>query len=418
MTARGGLAPCKSKMPSITDLHSSATIFSGSGQTPSRYNERNSVPKGNIMPKKYRAAVIGATGKGSYGHGLDTAFSRLDRVELIAVADENPAGLRMAGKRLNVDRLYSDYRDMLAKEKPDIVSIGPRWIDERAAMVEAAASAGCHIYCEKPFSGNLVDADRMMAAVNKADVKIAVAHQFRGMPPLRKAIKDLKAGKYGRLLRLRARPKDDHRGGGEELVVHGTHLFDMMIAFVGPPRWVSGHVAVGSRDATLQDTCQGTEPVGPIAGDSIAATIGFDHGVHGFFDSTANLDRNGRFLYGMMLECEKATLHIRRLGDVYVYPAPQVLPELPDLEWEKIWIEDWHFTPEHKPADLRDWLHRGNKVLVEELIAAVETGREPTASGESARLVLEIVQGVYASHLSGGRRLSIPLKDRRHPLGG
>src|SRR5258708_32304520 len=43
------------------------------------------------MPK-YRVAVIGRTGKGAYGHGLDTVWLKCDRAEVVAVADENEAG--------------------------------------------------------------------------------------------------------------------------------------------------------------------------------------------------------------------------------------------------------------------------------------------------------------------------------------
>src|SRR6185369_4551262 len=101
------------------------------------------------MARTFRVGVIGSTGRGDYGHGLDTAFLGLPGVEFAAVSDDNAAGLQLAGKRLGVQRLYRDYREMLAKEKLDIVCIGPRWVTERVAMVEAAARAGCHIYCEK-----------------------------------------------------------------------------------------------------------------------------------------------------------------------------------------------------------------------------------------------------------------------------
>lgn len=368
------------------------------------------------MSKIYRVGVIGSTGKGNYGHGLDTAFHKAPNAEVVAVADDDPQGREKAGKRLGVNRLYTDYRRMISTEKLDIVSIGPRWITDRVPMVQAAAAAGCHIYCEKPFAADLIDADAMIAACRKANVKIAVAHQFRGMPPVQQAIRDVREGKYGKLLRIYARPKDDHRGGGEELTVHGTHLFDMMIAFAGKPRWVSAQVAVGDRDATIEDRREGNEPVGPIAGDSIGATFGFPDGVHGFFDSTANTDRPGRLLYGLRIECEKALLHIRRLGDVFIYPATVVLPEISKLRWQKTWVEKWHFTPEHKPRDLSDWIARGNRYLAQQLIKAAEKDREPVASGETALSIMEMVQGVYASHFRNGQRVLIPQTPRRHPL--
>ena len=369
------------------------------------------------MGKRYRAAAVGSTGKGGFGHGLDTAFKDLDRVDLVALADDDPAGLRSAGKKAGVGRLYADYRDMLAKEKPDIVAVGPTWLDRRVEMVTAAAQAGCHVLCEKPLAYCLADADAMLAACAKAGVKLAVAHQFRAMPPVQKALAGLKAGKYGRLVRMRARPKDDERGGGEELLIHGTHWLDLMILFAGSPRWVSGHVSVGGRDVTRTDRGRATGWFGPVAGDSFAAAYGFDRGVRGFFDSTANLARPDRWCYGLQLECETASFLIRGGGEVFVYPANTVVPEDPKLTWEKLWVEDWHFTPDHKPRPMNDYLHRANHTLARDLIEAVEQNRPPLASGEHARLALEMIQGVYTSHFADGVRLAVPLKDRTHPLG-
>lgn len=372
------------------------------------------------MPKPYRVAVIGSTGRGNYGHDLDTAFTGLARAEIVAIADDHPEGLAAAGRKLKVDRLYADYRAMLAEVKPDIVCIGPRWITDRVAMTRAAAEAGCHIYCEKPMAGSLNDADAMGAAVDTAGVRLGMAHQWRASPPVQQAIRDVRAGKYGQLLRMRARAKDDARGGGEELLVHGTHLFDLMMAFAGPPRWVSGHVTQNGREIVAGDRREGTEPCGPIAGDSISAMYGFDGGVRGYFDSTANIARGERrwdHLYGLFLECERGSLQLRQPGDVYLYPAPLVLPDIRELSWEKLWVEAWHFTREHEPRDhSRTFLREGNTILANDLLDAIEQRREPLSSIEAGRFVVEMAQGVYASHLAGGKRLSIPQTERAHPL--
>jgi predicted dehydrogenase len=316
-----------------------------------------------------------------------------------------------------VTKLYAHYREMLAKEKLDLVSIGPRWLTDRVAMVTAAAEAGCHIYLEKPFAANLRDADAMRAACERAKVKCSLAHQLRTMPPVREAFRRIRAGEFGKVLRMHGAPSDDARGGGEELIVHGTHFFDLMIDLAGPPRWVSGHLAVGDRNVVLADKREGREPVGPIAGDSASLTIGFDHGVRGYWDSTANLNQHGSRIYGLLIQCEKALINMRTWGEVFVYRAPVVAPENGTLTWEKIWVEAWHFTPEHKLRSLRDYIHRGNQTLIRELLAAVEKGGEPPASLQTAVFVTEIIQGAYASHFAEGKRIAIPLKDRRHPLG-
>ncbi len=367
------------------------------------------------MKSKLRVGIIGSTKRGGYGHGMDTAFKDAELFEVVAVADDDPDGLAATGKRLGITRLYADYREMLAKEKLDIVGIGPRWLTDRVAMVTAAAKAGCHIFLEKPLAATLRDADAMLAACGRAKVKCCLAHQLRALPPVRAAFADVHAGKFGKVLRMTGRPTDDARGGGEELIVHGTHFFDLMISLAGPPRWVSAHLATGDRDATLADRHEGREPIGPIAGDSAEVMIGFDHGVRGFWHSTANLNKSG-VIYGLTIECERATVCVRTRSDVFVYPGPATEPENDKRVWEKVWVEDWHFTAEHKPAPLNDYILRGNHTLARELAAAIEHDTEPTASLRDAVLVTEIIQGAYASHFAGGKRLAIPLADRRHPL--
>jgi len=369
----------------------------------------------------YRVAIIGSTGKGNYGHRLDTAFQGLEDAQVIAIADADPEGLHAAGAKLAVSRLYQDYHTMLAAEKPAIAVVCPSSVAERVPMLEAAAQAGCHIYCEKPLAGTLADTDAILAACTHAKTKVALAHQWRGMPVIQRIIAEINSGVFGRLLRLRARPKDDSRGGGEELLLHGTHLFDLMMACAGPPRWVSGHVAVGDRDATRADCGEGNTPVGPIAGDSISATFGFAGGVRGYFESTAGLagpetpDYDN--LYGLSLECEKATLELREPGDAYIYPAPRVLPDHTHLDWHKYHLENWHDAPGHTPDYLRkNWLSIGNEALAKDLIDAIAKDREPLSNLHAVRFVNEMVQGVYASHFAGSQRLALPLANRDHPL--
>ena len=308
---------------------------------------------------------------------------------------------------------------MLEREKPDLVSIAPSWISERVPMVEAAVAAGSHIYCEKPVAGRLDEIDTIMNACNRGNIKMAIAHQWRAMPAIQQAITDVKSGKFGKLLRIWARPKDDSRGGGKLLLLHGTHLFDLMMAFGNIPRWVHGHVLQDDRPITRSDTCQSTQSAGLTIGDSISATFSFDHGVRGFFESTANLaisdQSNFNNLFGLSIECEQVKIELREPGDCYIYPAPRVLPDQKHLSWEKIWIEGWHDKYDHQTL-WKNFLHLGNQILVKDLIGAIENDREPLSAIQMARYINEMVQGVYLSHLSEGCRINIPLVERQHPL--
>src|SRR5262249_37595004 len=96
----------------------------------------------------YRAAIVGQTGDGDYGHDWDTAWNDIPSVEVVAVADANEEGRRRAAQRSHAQRQYADYREMLQKEKPNFVGICSRVPDQRLRMVQAAAEAGAHMLIE------------------------------------------------------------------------------------------------------------------------------------------------------------------------------------------------------------------------------------------------------------------------------
>ena len=58
---------------------------------------------------------------------------------------------------------------MLEKERPQIVSVAPRWLDCHRDMVLACAEHGCHVFLEKPMCQDLEQADEMIAAYGEAE---------------------------------------------------------------------------------------------------------------------------------------------------------------------------------------------------------------------------------------------------------
>ena len=67
---------------------------------------------------EYRAAVIGHTGRGNFGHGIITAFVGIPNVEMGAVSDPDPAGRAEAAGQSGAPRAYADPYEMLEKERP------------------------------------------------------------------------------------------------------------------------------------------------------------------------------------------------------------------------------------------------------------------------------------------------------------
>ena len=51
------------------------------------------LPKEVWAAKKYRVGVIGHTGRGGYGHGLDRVWRDIPQAEIVGVADPDPKGL-------------------------------------------------------------------------------------------------------------------------------------------------------------------------------------------------------------------------------------------------------------------------------------------------------------------------------------
>ena len=76
-----------------------------------------------MLSNIYRAAAIGRGGRGGYGHGLHTAYQGNERVEFVAIADEDEAARAQGLQDTGAPTAYEDWRQMLDKESPDIVSV-------------------------------------------------------------------------------------------------------------------------------------------------------------------------------------------------------------------------------------------------------------------------------------------------------
>jgi predicted dehydrogenase len=213
----------------------------------------------------------------------------IPNADIIAVADDDPQGLKNAIERLGNPKGYADYREMLDKTKPDLISICPRWLDQHREMVLAAAESGVKgIYLEKPLCRTLREADEMIRVCEDNKVKVAVAHQTRYSPILQVVQEMIEEGKIGRVLELRGRGKEDHRGGGEDLWVLGTHVFNLIHQFGGEPEWCSATVLENDKPVEKNNVKLGKEGIGPLAGDHIRAMYGMNNGITSYFNSVRN----------------------------------------------------------------------------------------------------------------------------------
>lgn len=374
---------------------------------------RDRASAGEAPKATYRVGVVGHTGKGNYGHGLDVVWREVPGCQVVAVADADEKGLAAAVKRLNAPKGYRDYREMLEKEKPDLVSLCPRWLDGHRDLAVAAAERGVRgIYLEKPLCRTLAEADEMAAACEKQKVKLAVSHQTRYSPRLSVVRELLRSGALGQVLEFRGRGKEDARGGGEDLWVLGSHVLDLIHTLGGEAKWCFATVLEGGRPIRKGDVKPGAEGIGPLAGDEVHALYKLASGATATFDSVRKAGGEpSRF--GLQIFGSKGILE---LGTGYL-PAVSYLP---DPSWSpgrtgKKWLPVTSAGVD-KPEPLKDGgLHGGNVAAVKDLIAAIEGDRQPESSLREAMAATEMIVAVFESQRLGAP-VPFPLKNRQNPL--
>lgn len=144
-----------------------------------------------------KVAVIGV---GSMGKNHARVYSELPEAELVAVAD---ADLKTAGavaSKYGV-HAYADYRDLLAKEKPEAVSIAvPTAIHEQVGM--DALEAGAHVLMEKPIAATLDEAKHLIEKACTTKRQLMVGHIVRFNPAMQVLKQKLADGDLGRIFQV------------------------------------------------------------------------------------------------------------------------------------------------------------------------------------------------------------------------
>jgi predicted dehydrogenase len=359
--------------------------------------------------RKLRACVIGDTRQGGYGHSLHLAWAAREDVEVVALADPDEEGRGKHAAEARARKTYADYREMIETEKPDLVSIAPRWTIHHREYLLAAAACGAHGFMEKPISVDLAEADNMVRAIEEKNLRWSIAFNFRVIPVVQHAKRlIIDQGIVGDILELRGRGKEDDRAGGEDLLVLGTHIFDLMRFLVGSPLWCAANITVEGRPATRRDVHDATEPVGAVVGDRIHAAYGFANGVVGCFASSKNRDGNGG-RWGLDIYGSRGVVSIRQNenANVYLLRDPSWAPGGKNLAWQPL--------PEAPSSEMKQPERERYAPIINDLIAAIQENRRPAVSLQDGRDSLEMVQAAYDAYLHGGR-IEMPLKERTHPL--
>ncbi|MDA0350084.1 MAG: Gfo/Idh/MocA family oxidoreductase [Verrucomicrobia bacterium] len=366
-------------------------------------------------PRSRRAAVIGHTGRGNYGHGLDVVWQKIPGVEIVGVADADSKGLEKALGRLNIRRGFRDYRKMLSELRPEFVSVAPRHPDQHMQMAFAAIENGVKgLYVEKPFCRTPAEADHIINAAIKHGAKVAVAHRNRYHPALPIIDQLIEAGEIGRLLEIRGHGLGDRRGGGEDLWVLGGHIFNLFQRFGGEPESCSGTILQNGKPATREDVVNGAEGLGLLAGNEIHARWRLSSGVTATYTTLAN-DGSNKSAYAVRLIGTKGSISIHIDRDPIAWHSPGNPFDPASRSKGRIPITSAGLGMEENQPNLIASVH-DHTLAIQDLIDAVDEDRNPLCDGRQGAMAVEMTCSVFESHRQNGAWVSFPLTERGNPL--
>ncbi len=332
---------------------------------------------------KYRVGVIGCRGIGArHASGL----VGLTNVELVAACDISQSTLESFKEHWKDEwpniALYTDHQEMLARENLDIVTVATS--DHRHAdLVVNAANAGAKgVFCEKPMATSLVDADRMIEAVERNGAILSIDHTRRWQPLWRHTKEEVVGGgaigpvQYiiGTLSGRRAM-----------LFRNGTHLIDAICYFAeSDPEWVVAELEAGYEDYWEYRGDGGHDPKTEPA---VSGYIHFANGVRGFYAGGSKTTPAPKF----RVEIVGATGYIL-------------------IDNQKAIIQKGDTSEAIKPPV---WPVEGIPAGVQELVRLVDEGGEPLSSGKDGHKVVEIIIGFLESQRRDNAKVPIPVHRNR-----
>jgi predicted dehydrogenase len=246
-------------------------------------------------------------------------------------------------------------------------------------------------------------------------LRVALAHRNRYHPALPVVLDLLHSGRFGRLLEVRGRGKEDQRGGPLDLWVLGSHVLNLATVFVGKPLACTGVLYQDGRPVEVKDVRVGDEGLGPMGGDALHARYETEAGVPLYFDSVRNAgDKAAGF--GLQMVCSEAVVDLRVDAEplVHVRRGHPFRPVAAAGGWEPL-TSGGIGVPEPRENIRR--LVGGHVLPAEDLLAAVEGKREPLCGAEAGWTTVEMILGVFESHRRGGGRVTFPLESRVNALG-
>lgn len=182
---------------------------------------------------------LGVIGTGFIGEIHLQGLLQIPQVESISLCENNPVRLKEVGEKYNISSLYTDANEMFAAQSLDGVIVATP--DEFHRLpVEQAAAAGVNILVEKPIATTIHDAEAIMSAVEKANVKLQIGFTLRYSPIFQRFHQRKETGWFGDLtmgFTRRACPVWEAKRLNGRCSVNdylGIHDVDLLLWFFGP----------------------------------------------------------------------------------------------------------------------------------------------------------------------------------------
>ncbi len=196
---------------------------------------------------------VGVIGSGFIGNIHVDGLKHCPDAEIAAVASKTPGKARKFADARGIPDAYEDYRQLLARDDIQAVTVGvPNYLHEE--VVTAAAQAGKHIMCEKPFARTFDEAERMLAAVKAAGVKLVYGEMLCFAPKYVRAKRLVDEGALGKVFLVKQSEEHDgphmpwfwdvNLSGGGVLLDMGCHSIEFA-------RWILNRPPIKSVQATL-----------------------------------------------------------------------------------------------------------------------------------------------------------------------
>jgi predicted dehydrogenase len=242
------------------------------------------------MPDTPRIAVIGAGWAARIAHLPAYAANGITPV---AIADLNTDVADIEAKRHKIPNVYGDWREMLAKEKPDAVSVCVPNVHHREPVL-GCLQAGAHVLCEKPLATSVAEAEEMFAAADAAGKTLMAAQNWRWNENSRAIRRIVDSGDMGDVyyaeataLRRMGIPTwgkfhyKEYSHGGALLDV-GVHMLDLAVYLMDNPTpvRVSAQMAAkfGQRPEVAKLLRNAWDPAKFDVEDFAVALVHFDNG--------------------------------------------------------------------------------------------------------------------------------------------